>query len=295
MTVVLISVFVPLAFFSGAIGNIYRQFAAVMVSAIAFSAFLALSLTPALCATLLKPVEAGHHIDKRGFFGWFNRRFARTAKGYEGWVAKLIHRGGRMLIVYIAVIGAATLLFRNLPTSFVPNEDQGSILVNVQLPPGATQQRTLAVMQQAEDYLLKQPEVESMVSVVGFSFAGSGQNAALGFVTLKPWDERHGAEHSAQGAGAAQLRRLGQDPRRRDLPGQPAAHPRPGPRQRLRVPPAGPQRPHARRAAGRAQPAAGCRRQEPAAGRGAARRPGGRRAARTAASTANARSRWACP
>ncbi len=198
VTVVLISVFVPLAFFSGAIGNIYRQFAAVMVSAIAFSAFLALSLTPALCATLLKPVEAGHHIEKRGFFGWFNRRFARTAKGYEGWVAKLIHRGGRMLIVYIAVIGAATLLFRNLPTSFVPNEDQGSILVNVQLPPGATQQRTLAVMQQAEDYLLKQPEVESMVSVVGFSFAGSGQNAALGFVTLKPWDERHGAEHSAQ-------------------------------------------------------------------------------------------------
>ena len=198
VTVVLISVFVPLAFFSGAIGNIYRQFAAVMVSAIAFSAFLALSLTPALCATLLKPVEAGHHIEKRGFFGWFNRRFARTAKGYEGWVAKLIHRGGRMLIVYVAVIGAATLLFRNLPTSFVPNEDQGSILVNVQLPPGATQQRTLAVMQQAEDYLLKQPEVESMVSVVGFSFAGSGQNAALGFVTLKHWDERHGAEHSAQ-------------------------------------------------------------------------------------------------
>jgi multidrug efflux pump len=103
-----------------------------------------------------------------------------------------------MLIVYVAVIGAAALLFRNLPTSFVPNEDQGSILVNVQLPPGATQQRTLAVMQQAEDYLLKQPEVESMVSVVGFSFAGSGQNAALGFVTLKHWDERRGAEHSAQ-------------------------------------------------------------------------------------------------
>ncbi|HEY0955444.1 MAG TPA: efflux RND transporter permease subunit [Roseateles sp.] len=198
VTVVLISVFVPLAFFSGAIGNIYRQFAAVMVSSIAFSAFLALSLTPALCATLLKPVEAGHHHEKRGFFGKFNRGFARTAKGYEGWVAKLIHRGGRMFIVYLAVIGAAALLFRNLPTSFVPNEDQGSILVNVQLPPGATRERTLAVMQQAEDYLLKQPEVESMVSVVGFSFAGSGQNAGLGFVTLKPWDERPGADHSAQ-------------------------------------------------------------------------------------------------
>jgi multidrug efflux pump len=199
VTVVLISVFVPLAFFSGSIGNIYRQFSAVMVSSIAFSAFLALSLTPALCATLLKPVEAGHHIEKRGFFGWFNRGFARTAKGYEGWVAKFIHRVGRMAIVYAAVIAAAVLVFQRLPTSFVPNEDQGNILVNVQLPPGATQQRTLAVMQQTEDFMLKQPEVESMVSVVGFSFAGSGQNAGLGFVTLKPWDERHGAEHSAQG------------------------------------------------------------------------------------------------
>jgi len=143
VTVVLISVFVPLAFFSGSIGNIYRQFAAVMVSAIAFSAFLALSLTPALCATLLKPVEAGHHIEKRGFFGWFNRSFARTAKGYEGWVSKFIHRGVRMTIVYVAVIAAAVLVFQKLPTSFVPNEDQGNILVNIQLPPGATQARTL--------------------------------------------------------------------------------------------------------------------------------------------------------
>jgi len=199
VTVVLISVFVPLAFFSGSIGNIYRQFSAVMVSAIAFSAFLALSLTPALCATLLKPVEAGHHVEKRGFFGWFNRRFARTAKGYEGWVARLIHRGLRMAIVYAAVIAAATLMFRNLPTSFVPNEDQGNILVNIQLPPGATQARTLEVVKQVESYMLAQPEVESMVGVVGFSFSGSGQNAGLAFVTLKPWDERHGAEHSAQG------------------------------------------------------------------------------------------------
>ncbi|HEY8876927.1 MAG TPA: efflux RND transporter permease subunit [Roseateles sp.] len=202
VTVVLISVFVPLAFFSGSIGNIYRQFAAVMVSAIAFSAFLALSLTPALCATLLKPVEAGHHIDKRGFFGWFNRSFARTAKSYEGWVSKFIHRGVRMAIVYAAVIAAAVLVFQKLPTSFVPNEDQGNILVNIQLPPGATQARTLDVVQQVEAYMLKQPEVESMVGVVGFSFSGAGQNAGLAFVTLKHWDERHGAEHSAQGLAA---------------------------------------------------------------------------------------------
>jgi multidrug efflux pump len=198
VTVVLISVFVPLAFFSGAIGNIYRQFAAVMVSAIAFSAFLALSLTPALCATLLKPVEAGHHLEKRGFFGWFNRGFTRVAARYENGVTRILRRAPRWLILYAAVIAVAVLMFQKLPTSFVPNEDQGSILVNVQLPPGATQARTLAVMQQTEDYMLKQPEVQSMVSVVGFSFAGSGQNAALGFITLKPWDERHGAEHTAQ-------------------------------------------------------------------------------------------------
>jgi multidrug efflux pump len=198
VTVVLISVFVPLAFFSGAIGNIYRQFAAVMVSAIAFSAFLALSLTPALCATLLKPVQAGHHLEKRGFFGWFNRGFTRMAARYENGVTRILKRAPRWLILYAAVIAVAALMFQKLPTSFVPNEDQGSILVNVQLPPGATQERTLAVMKQTEDYMLKQPEVQSMVSVVGFSFAGSGQNAALGFITLKPWDEREGAEHTAQ-------------------------------------------------------------------------------------------------
>ncbi|PZP32422.1 MAG: multidrug efflux RND transporter permease subunit [Roseateles depolymerans] len=199
VTVVLISVFVPLAFFSGAIGNIYRQFSAVMVSSIGFSAFLALSLTPALCATLLKPVEAGHHLEKRGFFGAFNRGFTRLAKGYESWVTRLLKRMLRAAVVYGTVIAVAVLMFQKLPTAFVPNEDQGNILVNVQLPPGATQPRTLAVMQQVEDYMLKQPEVESMVSVLNFSFAGSGQNAALGFVTLKPWEERHGAEHSAQG------------------------------------------------------------------------------------------------
>jgi multidrug efflux pump len=169
-----------------------------MVSAIAFSAFLALSLTPALCATLLKPVQAGHHLEKRGFFGWFNRGFTRMAARYENGVTRILKRAPRWLILYAAVIAVAVLMFQKLPTSFVPNEDQGSILVNVQLPPGATQERTLAVMKQTEDYMLKQPEVQSMVSVVGFSFAGSGQNAALGFITLKPWDEREGAEHTAQ-------------------------------------------------------------------------------------------------
>ncbi|MBU4507267.1 MAG: efflux RND transporter permease subunit, partial [Gammaproteobacteria bacterium] len=198
VTVVLISVFVPLAFFSGSVGNIYRQFAAVMGMSIAFSAFMALSLTPALCATLLKPVEAGHAHAKTGFFGWFNRGFARTAKGYEGGVAKLLPRAGRTLVIYAAVVAAAVVVYMRLPTSFLPNEDQGTLLVNVQLPPGATQERTLAVMQQVEGFMLQQPEVQSMVGVLGFSFSGQGQNAALAFVTLKDWSERTGEGSAAQ-------------------------------------------------------------------------------------------------
>ncbi|CAN7210032.1 efflux RND transporter permease subunit [Polaromonas sp. LjRoot131] len=197
VTVVLISVFVPLAFFAGSTGNIYRQFSAVMVSSIAFSAFMALSLTPALCATLLKPVEAGHHHAKTGFFGWFNRGFSRTAKSYESMVARILKRAARYLIIYVAIIGAVAVVYLRLPTSFLPNEDQGNLLVNVQLPPGATYERTLSVMQTVEGFMLKQPEVESMVGVLGFSFSGQGQNAALAFVTLKDWKERDGEQHSA--------------------------------------------------------------------------------------------------
>lgn len=198
VTVVLISVFVPLAFFAGSIGNIYRQFSAVMVASIAFSAFLALSLTPALCATLLKPVEAGHHHAKKGFFGWFNRGFSRTAKGYESLVARLLRRAGRYLIIYAAIIAVVGFVYTRLPTSFLPAEDQGTMLVNVQLPPGATLERTRSVIEQVEGFMLKQPEVQSMVGVLGFSFSGQGQNAALAFVTLKDWSERKEAGQSAQ-------------------------------------------------------------------------------------------------
>ncbi|VTU13172.1 Multidrug-efflux transporter MexB [Variovorax sp. SRS16] len=197
VTVVLISVFVPLAFFAGSTGNIYRQFAAVMVASISFSATMALSLTPALCATLLKPVEAGHHHEKTGFFGWFNRGFSRTAKGDESVVARLLRRAARYLVVYAAIIAAVVLVYRQLPTSFLPQEDQGNILVNVQLPPGATQERMLSVIKQVESYILKQPEVESMVGVLGFSFSGQGQNAGLAFVTLKDWKQREDPAHSA--------------------------------------------------------------------------------------------------
>ncbi|MFC7408781.1 efflux RND transporter permease subunit [Hydrogenophaga atypica] len=197
VTVVLISVFVPLAFFAGSVGNIYRQFSTVMVASIAFSAFLALTLTPALCGSLLKPVEAGHAHAKTGFFGWFNRGFARTAKGYEGFVARLLPRAARYLVIYLAIGVAVGWMYMRLPTSFLPGEDQGNIIVNVQLPPGATQERTRQVMEQVEDFILKQPEVQSMVGVMGFSFSGQGQNAGLAFVTLKDWSERTAPGSSA--------------------------------------------------------------------------------------------------
>jgi multidrug efflux pump len=190
--VVLVSVFVPLAFFGGSVGNIYRQFAAVMVSSILFSAFMALSLTPALCASLLQQVEAGHHLTKRGPFGLFNRFFQRTADNYGRRVDSVLPRAFRMLVIYGLIAAVVGFVYLRLPTSFLPAEDQGNLLVNVQLPPGATLERTQAVMEQVEGFMLKQPEVQSMVAVLGFSFSGQGQNAALSFVTLKDWSERKG-------------------------------------------------------------------------------------------------------
>ena len=198
ITVTLVSVFLPMAFFAGSVGNIYRQFSLVMVSAMLFSVFLALSLTPALCATFLKPVEAGHKHEKRGPFGWFNRWFKSATHGYEGWVAKILRRTGRFLVLFALLVGVTVFLVLRMPNSFLPTEDQGYLIANVQLPPGATRTRTLAVMQQAESFFLSQPEVDKMVSVLGFSFSGSGQNAALAFVPLKPWDEREGPNQSAQ-------------------------------------------------------------------------------------------------
>lgn len=197
VTVVLISVFVPLAFFSGSTGNIYRQFATVMVASISFSAFMALSLTPALCGTLLKPVQAGHHLEGKGFFGWFNRNFAKGAKRYESVVARMLNKAARYLIIYVAIIAAVAVIYNRLPTSFLPGEDQGNVLVNVQLPAGATAERTENVMKQVEDFVLQQPEVSDMVSVIGFSFSGQGQNAAIAFITLKNWDERKAPEQHA--------------------------------------------------------------------------------------------------
>ena len=197
ITVVLVSVFIPMAFFAGSVGNIYRQFSMAVVSSMLFSAFLALSLTPALCATLLKPVPDDHH-EKGGFFGAFNRFFKATTHGYEGVAAKLVQRGGRVLLVYVVIVGVVGWLYMRMPGAFLPSEDQGNLIVNVQLPPGATAPRTEAVISQVEDYFRKQPEVQDVVGVVGFSFSGTGQNAALAFVTLKDFKDRQGAEHSSQ-------------------------------------------------------------------------------------------------
>ena len=196
MTVVLISVFVPLAFFAGSTGNIYRQFAVTMGTSIAFSALLALSLTPAMCGTLLKPVAEDHH-EKKGFFGWFNRVFKSTTHRYESGLSRLVRRGGRMLIIYAALIGAVGIVYMRLPTSFLPNEDQGYLIANVQLPAGASLERTQSALSAVEDFALKQTEVKDIVTVAGFSFSGQGQNAGLAFITLKDWSERPGAAHSA--------------------------------------------------------------------------------------------------
>ncbi|MGB9988729.1 efflux RND transporter permease subunit [Pseudoduganella rhizocola] len=196
ITLVLIAVFIPMAFFGGAVGAIYRQFSLSMVSAMVFSALMALTLTPALCATMLKPVEAGHHHEKRGFFGWFNRRFAVTASGYQGVIAKMLTRTGRFMLIFVLLLGIVGWLYVRLPSSFLPNEDQGYIVTNVQLPPGASRSRTEAVLAQVDAYFRKQPGVARTIAVAGFSFSGNGQNAGLVFVPLKDWKER-GAEDSA--------------------------------------------------------------------------------------------------
>ncbi|WP_373741212.1 efflux RND transporter permease subunit [Neisseria sp.] len=202
ITAVLISVFVPLAMFTGATGKIYYQFAVTMAIAIAFSAFLALSLTPALCATMLKPIPKGHHEEKKGFFGWFNRKFTRTTHRYEGWVAKFLKRAGRMMVVYVALIGVAGVLYVNVPKSFLPTEDQGSLMMMVQLPSGATKERTDATLEIANKVITSMPEVENFLGVSGFSFAGSGQNMGFGFITLKDWSERgEGGSDAASVAG----------------------------------------------------------------------------------------------
>ncbi|KAB7627169.1 efflux RND transporter permease subunit [Alkalilimnicola sp. S0819] len=190
ITLVLTSVFIPMAFFAGSVGVIYRQFSLTLVASMLFSALMALSLTPALCATLLKPVQAGHQYAKSGFFGWFNRGFSRLTRRYQGSIAYMLRRSGRFMVVYLLILVAAGLLFSRLPESFVPAEDQGYLITNIQLPAGASAIRTEAVLKEVEAFYRSHPAVENVLMIRGFSFSGRGDNAGLGYVTLKPWDER---------------------------------------------------------------------------------------------------------
>ena len=208
ITLVLIAVFVPMAFFTGSVGAIYRQFSMSMVSSMVFSAIMALTLTPALCATLLKPIPAGHH-ERRGFFGAFNRLFRRTTDGYTSWVGRILKVTGRYMVIYGVIVAAVALLAVRMPTAFLPAEDQGYLLSNVQLPPGASTARTLNVMEQAEQYFLKEPGVQGIVSVLGYSFSGNGQNGGLLFVPLKDWKEREKPELSSEAIAKKALMLMG--------------------------------------------------------------------------------------
>ena len=198
ITLVLTAVFIPMAFFGGSVGTIYRQFSLSLVSAMLFSVFLAMSLTPALCATLLQPVEKGHKHEKRGLFGWFNRGFAASTTKYQSWVGQWLRRPVRSFLLYAAIVAVMCIMYLRLPSSFLPEEDQGFFITSIQLPVGSTAERTAVVLKQVEAYYLKQPEVESFMSVVGFSFSGNGQNGAVCFARLKDWSKRQGKQHSVQ-------------------------------------------------------------------------------------------------
>ena len=196
IAMVLSAVFVPMAFFGGSTGVIYRQFSITIVSAMALSVLVAMVFTPALCATFLKP---GHPATDKGFFGWFNRSFERGSNKYQGWVGNMLRRSGRSMIVYAAILGALAIVFLRLPTSFLPQEDQGVLFSQIQLPTGATQQRTLKTIEKVEQHFLQNEKanVASVFSVAGFSFGGNGQNTGIAFVKLKDWSERPGAQNRA--------------------------------------------------------------------------------------------------
>ncbi|WCM53533.1 efflux RND transporter permease subunit [Pseudomonas sp. WJP1] len=197
IALVLSAVFVPMAFFGGATGIIYRQFSVTIVSAMALSVLVALVFTPALCATILKPIDADHH-HKKGFFGWFNRSFDRGAERYKNGVATIARRKGLFLVIYLLIVGAMAWLFPQIPTAFLPDEDQGTMVVQVQMPPNTSAGRTQAVLDEIRGYLMEHEGdvLESAYTVNGFNFAGRGQNSGMLFIGLKPWEEREGNDTS---------------------------------------------------------------------------------------------------
>ncbi|BCQ36052.1 multidrug efflux RND transporter permease AcrD [Erwinia rhapontici] len=199
IALVLSAVFIPMAFFGGTTGAIYRQFSVTIVSAMVLSVLVAMILTPALCATLLKPLAKGHHHGRRGFFGWFNRMFNRSADRYERGVGKILAKGGRWLLLYLALIGIMAFLFLRLPTSFLPLEDRGIFTTQVQLPPGSTLQQTMKVVEKVEKYYLTEEKdnVLSVFATVGAGPGGNGQNVARMFVRLKDWQDRTDSHNTA--------------------------------------------------------------------------------------------------
>jgi multidrug efflux pump len=198
---VLSAVFVPMAFFAGSTGVIYRQFSITIVSAMLLSVLVALVLTPALCATMLKPTK--EHGARKGFFGWFNRTFDRSAHAYRRGVQGMISRSARFLVVFLLIGGGMAYMFARLPSSFLPEEDQGILLTIVQLPVGATQDRTLRVLDEVRRHYLEDEKdnVDGVFTVAGFSFGGQGQNVGLAFLKLKPFDQRKRPDQSAQAIG----------------------------------------------------------------------------------------------
>lgn len=193
VTTVLASVFIPSALMSGSVGAIYRQFALTIAISMALSALMALTFTPALCASLIKPLNKTRKPNR--FFAWFNDKFDRTTTAYLHHVRRAVHHAPRWMLVFVAVIALCALLFWRLPSSFLPSEDQGNMMVVVQLPPGATMQRTTDVMTRMSEILRSNPAVDGVMEVGGFSFVGSGENVGMGFVRLKPWGQR---EQSAE-------------------------------------------------------------------------------------------------
>ena len=208
IAMVLSAVFVPMAFFGGSTGVIYRQFSITIVSSMVLSVVVALVFTPALCATLLKPVEKGHHASNKGFFGWFNRSFDSSSNKYQSLVGSMIRHRGRSMLLYVILLAGLVFVFMRLPTSFLPEEDQGILFTQIQLPTGATQERTLKVIEQVEDHFMnsEKDNVASVFAVAGFSFGGNGQNTGIAFVRLKDWSLR---KDVAQKAPAVAGRAMG--------------------------------------------------------------------------------------
>ncbi|WCT74203.1 efflux RND transporter permease subunit [Sphingomonas naphthae] len=196
---VLSAVFLPMAFFGGSTGVIFRQFSITIVSAMVLSVFVALVLTPALCATILKPAKGGHHHDRKGFFGWFNRTFDRNVDRYGKGVARIERRWGRTMLVYALVVVGLSVLFIRLPSGFLPDEDQGLLFTQVSLPSGTSMEETARTMDRVRDYYLKteKANVSAVFTISGFGFVGQGQNVGIAFVRLKDWAERKGSENGA--------------------------------------------------------------------------------------------------